>query len=335
MNLFNLFQKISKFFFIGIAILLSCLVIIIGVSFSYLDKNGPLKSSKTVIIESGTTIDKIAQGLSDEGIIKYPTLFSLIARIETMNNRFKAGEYKFHDRVSPNQVISIIKGGKSITHKLVIPEGTLTIDIIKMVDEETLLKGQIIETYKDGDLLPDTYHFVYGDKKQDLLRKMKRKQELLLEALWLTKKPDLPFTSKKQALTLASIVEKETSKEKERKRIAAVFINRLKKNMKLQADPTVIYAITEGKRVLERNLTYNDLKYDSEYNTYLYKGLPPSPITNPGKASIEAVFDPVSSEEIYFVANGKGGHIFASNIKDHVRNVRKYRKLMKRKIVRK
>jgi UPF0755 protein len=321
-NIFNFYI----IFVVGAVLTLTA----IGYVVVYLDADGILKEQKTILIEKGLGIEKISEKLSAENVIEHPLLFTFILRVVNRYQPIKAGEYDFLPANSPNQVIEILTSGKSVIHKLVIPEGTNSYEIIQKIKNEPLLEGEIQIEYKDGELLPDTYYFTYGDKKQYLLNKMNSAMIKAIDELWDKKSANVAFTSKQEAVTLASIIEKETRLSNERSRVSSVYNNRLKINMKLQADPTVIYAITEGKYELNRPLTYNDLKFDSPHNTYLYEGLPPSPITNPGRDSIEAALNPLITNEIYFVANGNGGHEFSDSIKGHLKNVADYRKKNKK-----
>ena len=224
------------------------------------------------------------------------------------------------------EVLDVLRAGKAILHKLTIPEGLSTVQALERIRAHEALSGEITVQPEEGTLLPDTYLFTRGKARDAIVRQMMQAQRKLLAELWPKRKEGLPLKSPREAVILASIVEKETGVPEERRRIAAVFLNRLKKNMPLQADPTVIYGITKG-RPLGRPLTKKDLRAKTPWNTYVIKGLPPTPIANPGRAAIAAVLDPLETDELYFVADGSGRHLFAADLKTHNANVRKLRKI--------
>jgi UPF0755 protein len=239
----------------------------------------------------------------------------------------QAGEFNFPKSVSMSDTFKILKSGKQLTRKIMIAEGTNNLEAITTINDASGLVGIAISPNLEGQLFPDTYHFNFGDSRVDLIKRMRALMKKKSLELWKERKSDLPFKNLNEVITLASIVEKETSIDSERARIASVFLNRLRLNMRLQSDPTVIFGITFGKRKLERRLTRNDLKQKNSYNTYRINGLPPSPITNPGLASIEAVLNPDKTKDLYFVADGTGGHAFSQNLAEHNRNVERWRKI--------
>ena len=217
---------------------------------------------------------------------------------------------------------------KVYQHKFTAAEGLTTAQIVEHLSSLTALEGQIQKLPEEGTLLPETYYFSQGDLRQKIIKRMETAQKIFMDRLWRTRPLDSPFQTKTEALILASIVEKETGLPQERPLIAAVFINRLKKGMALQSDPTISYILhKEQGRTLNEGLTKNDLKYSSPFNTYQNRGLPPHPICNPGQASLEAVFKPAPSKALYFVADGTGGHVFSTTLKEHQKNHAKWRKI--------
>jgi UPF0755 protein len=268
----------------------------------------------------------LVEELTDKNIITSPYFFYILILTIKSHYSVKAGEYVFTAGITPGQIINILINGETVIHRLTIPEGLTVAQIIEKVKQEKVLTGEVDENLAEGSLLPDTYFFSYGDKRQDIINRMQQKMHETLNELWQQRDLDLPLKGKKEALILASIIEKETALKEERKRVAAVFINRIKKGIKLQADPTTIYALTMGKSDLGRELTKADLKMKSPFNTYFNLGLPPSPICNPGKASIEAALRPAHTNDLFFVVDGNGGHKFSETLSEHNRNVIDYRK---------
>lgn len=313
----------SSFLILLIVLILSC--------FGWYDFNsaGPLAEDRTVIVQRGVGFQGTAALLAEEGVVRYPLFFKIAAIVTGKARQFKAGEYAFAAGVTPEQVLEKISKGEVVVHKITIPEGLRTSEILDLLDKETLLEGNITAAVAEGALLPETYHFLLGDNREALVGRMQADIKKLIAELWPNRKKDLPIETPEQALVLASIVEKETGGADERSRVAAVFVNRLKKGMRLQSDPTTIYAIEREKGLMARPLLTTDLAYDSPYNTYVYGGLPPTPICNPGRAAIEATLNPMDTDELYFVATGTGGHNFAASLKEHNENVRKYREILK------
>lgn len=293
----------------------------------YYAKPGPLTAPKTLIIPAGASSNAIAKQLGTEEIIHYPHLFWVLTKFFGYGKKLHAGEYAFTVAMSPADILEMLATNRAIIHRFTVPEGTTTAEILRRLEQEPALLGTITPgAVRDGDLLPETYFFSYGEQKKQLLARMRLRMQATLAELWLKRQPGLPLATPEEALTLASIVEKETGVQDERGKVASVFINRLRKGMKLQSDPTVIYALTNGEKDLNRSLTKKDLRIDSVYNTYVVEGLPPTPITNPGKASLIAVLNPPSTHILYFVADGKGGHRFAATLDEHNKNVAIYRK---------
>lgn len=282
-----------------------------------------------VLVPKGASSTSTARLLSEAGVIDHPFIFRLAARFTGLDKKLKAGEYAFKGNVSVNDVIQKMNRGDVFYRKITLPEGLTTAQILALIDAEDLLSGTITLSPKEGELLPETYSFMRGDSKDSLIIQARKAMTSALRDVWETVQDDLPLKTPQQLLTLASIIEKETGIGDERRLVASVFINRLSKGMKLQTDPTVIYALTNGKQDLGRSLTRTDLTIDSPYNTYKYYGLPPAPICNPGKASLEAAANPETSPYLYFVANGTGGHNFATSLKEHNNNVLVWKKSKK------
>ncbi len=288
---------------------------------------GPLKNDRAVVIAPGSDSDQIIQQLQDQGVIDSPLLFTLALFVEGDRGKLKAGEYLFKQSASLQDVIDTIVQGRAILHSLTIPEGLTSQQIVDRLRADDVLSGEIAEIPREGSLLPETYKFQRGDSRQKLVQKMARAQMQLLDEIWRRRSPDLPLASPFQLVTLASLVEKETGKADERPRVAGVFINRLRKHMRLQSDPTIVYGLVGGQGPLGRPLTHADVETPSPYNTYLVDGLPPGPIANPGRAALEAAANPSRTRELYFVADGTGGHVFSDSLDSHNRNVQKLRQL--------
>ena len=292
---------------------------------------GPLAERTEIIIEPGRSLRKIAKQLYRAGIISSPSVFEIGARASGQVTAIKAGEYSIPERSSPKTVLSILTSGNTYIRRLVVPEGLTSHQVVGLMTGKYGLVGDVKQTPKTGTLMPDTYYYSYGDTKEDLLKRMKNGMKRALEELWDGRDKGLLLKSPQEAIILASIVEKETSRDAERAHIASVFHNRLKKGMKLQSDPTVIFAITDGLGELKRPLTYKDLRVENAYNTYVISGLPRGPISNPGYAAIKAVLHPDHTDDLYFVADGKGGHVFAKTYSEHEKNVAQYRQIQKAK----
>jgi UPF0755 protein len=293
------------------------------------NRAGPLNTDSAVVIPRGSGLEAISLALSDADVIDRPLLFVAMAKVTGANRGLKAGEYAFPAHVSIAEALRILQSGKTVVRRFTVPEGLTSSQIVTLLREEPALSGEIKDEPAEGSLLPETYHYSWGDSRTDLLKRMQAAMQTAIKAAWDKRSLSLPIDNPKQAMVLASIVEKETSVPQERARVAGVFINRLIANMRLQSDPTVVYALTQGTGSLGRPLNRADWKYESPYNTYLVDGLPPAPIANPGKASIEAVMNPEQHDFVYFVADGSGGHAFARTLAEHNRNVAHWRDVMK------
>ena len=294
---------------------------------SLIDQPGPSQIETSVVIARGTPVAAIATQLQAAGVIEQAGLFALTVRLFGRAQPLRAGEFAFPPRVSVRESMVILQSGAAVVRRLTIPEGLTTTQVLALVAAADGLSGALPESPGEGLLLPETYHFSLEGSRAEIIERMRQDMAGVLAALWLQRAPDLPLVTPEEALILASIVEKETGLDGERPRIAAVFINRLRRGMRLQSDPTVAYGLAGDGQPLERALTRADLRTQHPYNTYQIDGLPPGPIANPGRSSIEAVLIPAESKDLYFVADGSGGHAFATNLKEHNRNVAKWRRI--------
>ncbi len=293
-----------------------------------LEAPGPLTEARTAVVKSGQGGAEIAAMLAREGIISNQRVFHIASAIyHRLGRTLKAGEYSFEPGESMQAVFDKISEGKGVSHKVTVPEGWTTTQALERIRVNPVLTGDLPDDVAEGILLPDTYAFQRGDTRQSVVDRMRTAQVKLMQELWDKRAPNLPIKSIEEALILASIVEKETGVSSERARVAAVFINRLNKRMRLQSDPTIIYGIVGGKGKLGRPIRRSEIDAKTAYNTYQIDGLPPTPIANPGRKAIEAVLQPDETEELYFVADGTGGHVFAKTLAEHQVNVQNYRKI--------
>lgn len=287
---------------------------------------GPLTYATTIIVPKGVGVPEIAQLLDAATIISEPPIFRIAARLEGLDASLRAGEYRFPPAVSMQRVLAMLRQGDTVVRRVTIPEGMTSRQVVSLLGEAEGLEGEIAAAPVEGALLPETYGYSWGDSRSEMIRRMSAAMSATLDELWASRVEGLPLGSPREAVILASIVEKETGVPQERPRVAAVFLNRLRLGMKLQADPTVTYAVY-GASPPPRPLTLADLQHPSPYNTYLAEALPPGPIANPGRASLQAVLRPARSDELFFVADGSGGHVFARTLEEHKRNVARWRKL--------
>jgi peptidoglycan lytic transglycosylase G len=287
---------------------------------------GPLQEDKIVNIPPRSGMMEIADLLKREGVVDaHPLVF--IGGVFALKARsdLKAGEYLFPQRASMKDVVETIVEGKVVQHQITVPEGLTSEQIVARLLENDILSGNVKDVPREGSLLPDSYYFHRGFTREQMIQRMRQAQERLVREVWDRRNPDLPIKTPEQLVILASIIEKETGKAEERTRIAAVLTNRLKQKMKLQSDPTIIYGLVFGKGALGHPLTKSEIAQPTPYNTYVIDGLPPGPIANPGRASIEAAASPARTKELYFVADGTGGHAFAETYDQHMKNVARLR----------
>ena len=287
---------------------------------------GDLAEDTPVLISRGAGSGQVAHQLAGAGVIRYPWLFRIAARLKGLDKNLKAGEYLFVAHVSMADVLSQMARGEVLYRKLTLPEGLTTAQMLEIIRNNEFLSGEITKKPAEGSLLPETYSFFRGDSRDSLIKQAEEAMNSALSEIWENRDETVPVKNERELLTLASIVEKETGVAEERPLVASVFVNRLRKGMRLQTDPTVIYALTGGKTELERALTKKDLLIDNPYNTYKYYGLPPAPICNPGRAALAATAHPEISNYLYFVADGAGGHNFAASLNEHNRNVSSWKK---------
>jgi UPF0755 protein len=289
---------------------------------------GPLEREKAVNIPSRLGILDIADLLRREGVIdEHPMIFmggviALKARTE-----LKSGEYVFGRHASVRDVVETMMEGKVVQHAVTLPEGLTSEQIVRRLLDSEILTGNIRDIPREGSLLPESYRFGRGTPREQVLQRMQRDQKRVLQEVWDRRSPDLPVRTPEQLVILASIIEKETSKHDERTRVAAVFVNRLKQRKRLESDPTIIYGLVGGKGSLGHPITKSEKETPTPYNTYMIDGLPPGPIANPGRASLEAAANPARTKEMFFVADGTGGHVFSETYDQHLRNVAKLRGL--------
>jgi UPF0755 protein len=291
---------------------------------------GPHFHDTTVIIERGTNLTATADILAKEGVIKYPVSFMAGVILSGNRGSLKAGEYLIPANARPVDIAHILASGHVVVHQLTIPEGLTVVQVMDLIKSVPNLSGEIIRIPDEGGLLPETYSYVRGDSREKLLSQMRGAMSRALKQAWEIRKSNIPIKTPEELLVLASIVEKETGVAHERPRVAAVFLNRLQKGMKLQSDPTVVYGLTLGEKPLGRFLTLEDLKHVSDYNTYVIPALPPKPIACPGLKALHAVANPAESKDFYFVADGTGGHAFSPTYDGHLVNVKEWRKIQQK-----
>ncbi len=289
-------------------------------------KPGPTTHDSTVILARGSGVAGIARRLLDAGVITDADVFRVGVRVMGAGRHLKAGEYRVTAGASMREVVALLRSGDTVIRRLTVPEGLRIEEVRTLLARAEGLVGEV-PAIPEGRVLPETYHYQYGDARAELAGRMTKAMDRALAEVWAGRAVDSPLKTPAEALTLASIIEKETGVGSERPHIAGVFHNRLRRGMRLQSDPTVVYALTDGARSLDRPLTRADLEADSPYNTYRVEGLPPGPIANPGRAALEAAVKPLTTRDLYFVADGTGGHAFAPTYEVHLKNVRQWRRL--------
>ena len=326
----------NPFVIVGNAIITILLVLMIGIGGAYvygkqlIEAVGPLKEDKIVNIPARAGKRDIADVLQREGVIDVnPWAFIGSVFALKASSELKPGEYSFQKHASLRDVIGTIVEGKVVQHAVTIPEGLTSEQILSRLTDNDIFAGTVREIPREGTLLPETYKFPRGTTREQVIQRMQQTQKRVLAEIWERRNPDVPVKSPEQLVTLASIIEKETSKADERSRVAAVFVNRLRQKMKLQSDPTIIYGLVGGKGTLGRPIKRSEIQQPSPYNTYVVDGLPPGPIANPGRASLEAAANPARTRDLFFVADGSGGHSFTETYDQHQKNVVKLRALEK------
>jgi UPF0755 protein len=306
------------------------LVLVIWKAYNEFNKPHDNNKSISMVIEKGENSRRVAKKLRQEGVISSRLLFHIAARLYKIDTHLKAGEYLFLPNVSMKQVLDIIAKGKVYYRKITLPEGLTAYQMMEVIREDEALSGEISVFVDEGELLPETYSFFKGDSRNSIIIQSKRAMQKVLDEVW-NMNNNFVLKTKDELLVLASIIEKETNIPSERADISAVFTSRLRMGMRLQTDPTVVYAVTGGKQNIGRSIYKKDLQIDSPYNTYRYYGLPPGPICNPSKEALFAAANPSEAEYLYFVATGDGGHWFAKTLDEHNKNVSRYRKIRKQK----
>lgn len=328
---FRLISGLLTFAFLGMS-LAAILALLMRVNFA---QPGPLTHSAVSVIPRGEGVQEIAARLEREGIVSDRRLFVAQYLAQSFSTYFtgakpvqlQAGEFEFRKQASLADVLDTLAQGKAVLYRLSIPEGLTSQQVVARLKADDNLTGDITEIPPEGSLLPDTYRFSRGMARSDIIERMQADQRRFIAAIWDKRQPALPFQTIEQALVLASIVEKETGRADERERVAAVFVNRMRRGMRMQSDPTIIYGIVGGQGTLGRPITRADIDTRTPYNTYQIDGLPPTPIANPGRAAIQAVLNPAKTQDLYFVADGSGGHTFTSNLRDHNAAVQIWRKV--------
>jgi UPF0755 protein len=325
-------------FVVFLNFLISCilLVLIAGGVIVYFGKQafnekGPSKMAATFVVKPKTGVNEIANALEDQGLVSDGRIFAFGVRAYGNAKSLKAGEYAIKPGASMHEIMDLLKSGKSILYSLTIPEGLTVEQAFQRIAADDVLTGDMPANLPpEGSLAADTQRFTRGTSRKDVIAKMMAEQKAIVQSIWDKRDPGLPLKNSEEMVILASIVEKETGKPEERPHVAAVFLNRLKKGMRLQSDPTIIYGLFGGKgRPSGRPIYQSDKEKPTPYNTYVISGLPPTPIDNPGRAALEAVAHPDRTDDLYFVADGTGGHVFASTLAEHNKNVARWRELQK------
>ncbi len=320
-------EKLLKFFAIFSVTVFTYLFLLLIIIMYFNAPNFYHSEDKRFLVESGMTLRQVVEKLHEEKIIRHPSAFLYLGQlIKGIDPKVRYGEYFFEKNLSYYKILHKMIRGNIFFRKITVAEGLSIHQSSEVINSYAGLIGQVPEKIPEGSLLPETYFYSYNDSKSVIVKRMQDAMKKTVDELWETRDPNLPIKIKNQAVILASIVEKETGVASERQQVASVFINRLRKGMKLQSDPTIIYSFTFGNKELERPIRMSDIRSRSPFNTYHIYGLPPAPICNPGIASIKAVLNPLQTDYLYFVANPYDrGHLFASNLKDHNENVAKYR----------
>jgi UPF0755 protein len=326
----------NPFVVVGNAIITLVLIAMIGAGVVYyygrqlIDAPGPLQDDKVVNIPARAGMADIADVLQREGVID-ANRWAFIGAVFAMKARsdLKPGEYNFQKSASLRGVIATMVEGKVVQHSVTVPEGLTSEQILARLTDNDIFSGSVREIPREGTLLPETYKFPRGTTREQVIQRMQQAQKRVVADVWEHRAQDAPVKSSEQLITLASIIEKETGKADERSRVAAVFANRLRQRIKLQSDPTIIYGLVGGKGTLGRPIKRSEISQPSPYNTYVIEGLPPGPISNPGRASLEAAANPARTRDLFFVADGTGGHAFTETYDQHQKNVARLRTMEK------
>ena len=292
---------------------------------------GPLKSDISFEVKKGDRFRNVSADLAKQGIISNSVIFNVWARYAKQDENLKFGNYLISSKSSMSEVLALITSGKAINEQITFPEGFTSYQIVERLKSNMELEGEVGPFPAEGSLAPNTYSYQKGDTRRNILKKMQEMQKDIINEAWISRSKDLPFDSKKEAIIIASIIEKETSRNNELKLVSGVIMNRLKAGIPLGMDSTIVYEFTKGNPKNMRSIKQSDIKKDSKFNTRKYSGLPPSAIGNPGKLAIEAALNPKKTDFFYFVADGSGGHAFSKTLKEHNINVAKWRKIEKNK----
>ncbi len=299
---------------------------VLGVARERIKAPGPHDEAVEIQIARGARLGQVSEQLETKGAINSEFLFRLAARYSGKDRQLKFGDYRIPPGANMEEILALLSSGSNVRHRITIPEGMSVAMAIDRLAAEKKLSGEISVLPPEGSLFPDTWEFQRGEDRNDVIARMQKRMTQILDEAWANRDPDTPLRSRQELLILASIIEKETRPE-EHGKVASVFINRLRRRMRLQTDPTVIYGITEGKEPLGRGLTRSELRKRTPYNTYVINGLPPTAICNPSEASIRAAARPEETPYLYFVADGTGGHAFAETLREHNRNVAAWRRI--------
>ena len=333
------FKAVKVFYSLICRYILPCIIVLVTtvcsvfITYGYLWHHSFVQPSHNtqpirVIIAKNTSLKHVVQILAIHNVVTNPVAFAAIVRLKKLSQHIKAGEYEFPAYSSAEMVLDMMVSGKTVQHYITFAEGLASRAIVETLRAEPAMTGEITTIPDEGTVLPETYAYALGDDRQKIINRMQAAMNKTVQELWATRQENLPLVSPQQAIILASIVEKETSLAHERPLVAAVFINRLRKGMPLQADPTVIYALEiKHSNFLSRSLTRDDLKFNHPYNTYMIAGLTPGPICNPGRAALQAVLHPANNNNLYFVADGTGGHVFSETLQQHQHNHQQWRKI--------
>ena len=325
----GLIQLLSSLFTLAIFLLLC-----VGAVFFYYQKPGPLTKPAIVTINKGDGLAVISNKLARADVIATSVEFQVASLITRQSSKLKAGGYEFSVNMSLQEVIAKIVRGDVAQRKITFPEGMTSLQMIRKMQDNSYIHCEGVKIPAEGSLLPDTYVFSLSEKGYDcnaLIQRMQKEMLIALQDAWNKRSPNLPYASPEEMLIMASIIEKETGVASERRHVASVFVNRLNKGMRLQSDPTIIYGLVGGEGRLGRGIKRSEIRKETPYNTYVIDALPPTAIANPGKASLQAAANPAVSDDLFFVADGTGGHVFAKTLKEHQANVKKWREIEKQK----